>query len=60
VFALTTQKRAQIIGALADVMLCRGTPENIRSDNGPEFVSKGLRQWLANIGTGALYIEPGG
>jgi transposase InsO family protein len=49
----------EVIEALADVMLWRGTPENIRSDNGSEFVAKELRKWLANIGTGALYIEPG-
>jgi putative transposase len=49
----------KVIVALADVMLWRGTPENIRSDNGPEFVAKELRKWLANIGTGALEIEPG-
>jgi putative transposase len=44
---------------LADVMLWRGVPENIRSDNGAEFVAKKLRKWLANVGTGTLYIEPG-
>jgi len=49
----------EVIEALADVMVWRGTPENIRSDNGPEFVAKELRKWLANIGTGALYIKPG-
>ncbi len=49
----------QIIEALSDVMLWRGIPEQIRSDNGPEFIAKQLRQWLANLGTGALYIEPG-
>jgi putative transposase len=36
-----------------------GIPENIRSDNGPEFVAKELREWLAKVGTGTLYIEPG-
>ena len=40
-------------------MLFRGIPENIRSDNGSEFVAKELRQWLAKLGTGTLYIEPG-
>jgi putative transposase len=49
----------EVIEALADVMLWRGTRENIRSDNGPEFVAKELRKWLANVGTGAVYIEPG-
>ncbi|HEY6369712.1 MAG TPA: IS3 family transposase [Candidatus Sulfotelmatobacter sp.] len=49
----------EVIEALADVMLWRGTPENIRSDNGPEFVAEELRKWLARVGTGTLYIEPG-
>ncbi len=51
--------RYEVIEALADVMLFRGIPENIRSDNGPEFVAKELRHWLAKVGTGTLYIEPG-
>ncbi len=49
----------EVIEALADVMLWRGVPENIRSDNGPEFVAGELRKWLGNLGTGTLYIEPG-
>ena len=36
----------EVIEALADVMLWRGIPENIRSDNGPEFVAEELRKWL--------------
>jgi putative transposase len=51
--------RYEVIEALADVMLFRGIPENIRSDNGSEFVAEELRKWLANVGTGPLYIEPG-
>ena len=49
----------EVIEALADVMLQRGVPEHIRSDNGPEFVAEELRKWLAKVGTGTLYIEPG-
>jgi putative transposase len=51
--------RYEVIEALADVMLYRGIPENIRSDNGPEFVAQELRKWLAKVGTGTQYIEPG-
>jgi len=51
--------RYEVIEALAEVMLHRGIPENIRSDNGPEFVAEELRKWLAKVGTGTLYIEPG-
>jgi putative transposase len=44
----------EVIETLADVMLGRGIPEHIGSDNGPEFVAKELRKWLANVGTGTL------
>ncbi|MFZ0278055.1 MAG: IS3 family transposase [Candidatus Sulfotelmatobacter sp.] len=49
----------QVIETLADVMLVRGIPEHIRSDNGPEFIAKELRKWLGQLGTKTLYIEPG-
>jgi putative transposase len=49
----------EVIETLAEVMLWRGIPEHIRSDNGPEFIAQDLRRWLAKVGTGVLYIEPG-
>ena len=49
----------EVIDTLADVMLWRGIPEHLRSDNGPEFVAGELRKWLARLGTETLYIEPG-
>jgi putative transposase len=50
---------AKVIGALADVMVRKGVPQHLRSDNGPEFVAQDLRQWLADTGARTLYIEPG-
>ena len=50
---------AKVIEALADVMVAKGVPEHLRSDNGPEFVAKDLRKWLAATGAKTLYIEPG-
>jgi putative transposase len=50
---------AKVIEALADVMVTKGVPENLRSDNGPEFVARDLRKWLAGTGTKTAYIEPG-
>ena len=50
---------AKVIEALAEVMVLKGVPEHIRSDNGPEFVAKDLRKWLADTGAKTLYIEPG-
>jgi transposase InsO family protein len=51
--------RYDLIETLADVMLIHGVPEHIRSDNGPEFVAKRLRNWLSAVGAKTLYIEPG-
>jgi transposase InsO family protein len=48
-----------VIEVLADAMIEHGIPENIRSDNGPEFVAKELRKWLAQTGAKTLYSEPG-
>lgn len=50
--------RYEVIETLAEVMKQRGVPEHIRSDNGPEFLAKELRQWLVHVGCGTLYIEP--
>lgn len=49
----------EVIDTLADVMLGRGIPEHIRSDNGPEFIAHELQKWLAKVGTRTLYIERG-
>jgi transposase InsO family protein len=37
----------------------RGEPTYIRSDNGPEFIAKAIKDWLAACGVETLYIEPG-
>ena len=42
-----------------NLMVTRGVPEHIRSDNGPEFTSRAVREWLGNVGAKTLYIEPG-
>ena len=48
-----------VLETMADVMLVRGVPEHIRSDNGSEMTAKIVRGWLAGVGTQTLYIEPG-
>ena len=49
----------EVIETLSDAMLFHGIPEHIRSDNGPEMTSKRVRNWLQQIGTQTLFIEPG-
>ena len=40
------------------LFLVRGTPEHIRSDNGPEFTARAVREWLGRLQVKTLYIEP--
>jgi len=44
---------------LARVIAERGAPKHLRSDNGPEFIAGGLREFLRESNVGTLYIEPG-
>src|SRR5262249_50732976 len=48
-----------VIGVLAAVIRARGAPWGLRSDNGPEFIAKAIRAWLAAAGIETWYIEPG-
>jgi transposase InsO family protein len=48
-----------ILCRLAELFVDRGLPEHIRSDNGPEFTAKVVREWLARVEVKTLFIEPG-
>jgi putative transposase len=48
-----------VLHCLADLFIRYGIPEHVRSDSGPEFTAKVVRQWLENIGVKTLFIEPG-
>ena len=37
----------------------RGAPLYLRSDNGPEFVSRALLQWIVDQGIATALIDPG-
>lgn len=52
-------KSSDVIEQLTELFIQRGLPENIRSDNGPEFISKKIRKWLTKNKVQTLYIEPG-
>jgi len=48
-----------VLYTLADLFVRRGIPAHIRSDNGPEFCARAVREWLSRLGVGTLFIEPG-
>lgn len=37
----------------------RGAPMHIRSDNGPEFISMVVCEWLSEVGIETIFINPG-
>jgi putative transposase len=52
-------KAVDVIDVLSDLFILRGVPGHIRSDNGPEFVAKAVREWITAVGAKTAYIEPG-
>jgi putative transposase len=52
-------RSARVIEVLSHLVSARGAPRFLRSDNGPEFVSKALLSWIVAQGIGMALIEPG-
>jgi transposase InsO family protein len=52
-------KAIDVIDVLSDLFILRGVPVHIRSDNGPEFIAKALRDWIVAVGAKTAYIMPG-
>lgn len=48
-----------VCGVLARLMDQRGVPAFVRSDNGPEFIAKGLMKLLTAQGVSCRHIAPG-
>jgi transposase InsO family protein len=44
-----------VIDVMSDLFILRGMPRHIRSDNGPEFVAKALREWIGAVGAKTAY-----
>ena len=52
-------KARDVLDVLSELMLIRGVPRHIRSDNGPEFIAEAIRSFLEQTHVQTLYIEPG-
>lgn len=48
-----------VLDLLTELFVERGTPEYLRSDNGPERTAIAVRDWLDRVGVKTLFIEPG-
>ena len=52
-------KRDDVLARLSDLLIERGPPDYVRSDNGSEFTAKMVQVWLKGLGVTTLYIERG-
>jgi putative transposase len=52
-------RSARVIEVLERLVYERGAPLYLRSDNGPEFVSRALLAWIVNQGIETALIDPG-
>jgi transposase InsO family protein len=52
-------KSTDVIDVLSDLFILRGVPGHVRSDNGPEFIARAVREWIAAVGARTAFIEPG-
>lgn len=55
----TSMPSLRVIRVLNRVIAQRGKPANLRSDNGPEFISHILQQWCEDNAITLQYIQPG-
>ena len=55
----TSMPGREVIAILQLLFAEHGVPESIRSDNGPEFIARIVKRWLAEAGAQTIYIEPG-
>ncbi len=49
----------RVLPVLAQLVVRRGAPQYLRSDNGPEFIARRIQRWLAREGIMTAYIDPG-
>lgn len=49
-----------VLERLAWLMATRGVPRHVRSDNGSEFTSKQVREWLGEVGVKTLSVHRAG
>jgi putative transposase len=52
-------RSSRVIEVLSRLVSERGAPLWLRSDNGPEFVSRAILTWIVDQGIGTALIDPG-
>ena len=49
-------RSSNVVETLVELMVAKGSPSHIRSDNWPELTATAIREWLGRAGAKTLYI----
>lgn len=52
-------RSGRVIEVLSKLVSIHGSPQHLRSDNGPEFVSRAVLKWLMKANIDTAHIDPG-
>jgi putative transposase len=52
-------RSTRVLEQLAKLISIHGAPRYLRCDNGPEFVSKAILEWIIDAGIHTAHIDPG-
>ena len=52
-------RSTDVIDVLSDLLILRGIPGHVRSDNGPEFIAEAVQAWITAVGAKTAYIALG-
>jgi putative transposase len=52
-------RSGRVIEVLSRLVSVHGSPRHLRSDNGPEFVSRAVLKWLLHANIDTAHIDPG-
>jgi putative transposase len=52
-------RSARVIEVLSKLISVHGAPKYLRSDNGPEFISRAILRWVTEANIDTAYIDPG-
>lgn len=52
-------RSGRVIEVLSQLISVHGAPRHMRCDNGPEFVSRAILEWILGAGIQTAHIDPG-
>jgi transposase InsO family protein len=57
--AIHVARKLKTADVLSGLLILRGVPSHVRSDNSSEFIAKSVLAWFAGVEAQTAYIAPG-